>query len=55
MPQVIIRRPFGELGLCDQLRPRTEYDRRLEMDGEISSIRALTLRITRAAREQHTT
>jgi hypothetical protein len=28
MPQVIIRGPFGELDLCEQLGSRTEYGRR---------------------------
>ena len=36
MSQVTIRRPFGELDLCDQLASRTEYGRRqpaLRFDG----------------------
>ena len=47
MPQVIIRRPFGELDLCDQLGSWTECGRRQSglslIDGENNSILASPL------------
>ena len=45
MPQVTIRRPFGELDLSDEFGSQTEYDRGLGLiNGEYNSILTRTER-----------